>query len=56
MLGLEKGGDRLSEQLVDAGIKKAESVRELLQVTGCEVEETLFANPKPQLWQQQGST
>ncbi len=33
LLGLETKGDRLSEQLVTAGIKKAESVRELLPVT-----------------------
>ncbi len=29
----------LSEQLVDAAIKKAESVRELLRVTGYELQE-----------------
>ncbi len=38
-LGLGEKGDRLADQLVTAQTKRAEAVRQLLQLTGYEVEE-----------------
>jgi hypothetical protein len=38
ILGMEDRRDRLNEQIVDVEIKKDEAVRELLQVTGYEVD------------------
>ena len=37
LLGVEEGGDRLSDQLVEVRTKQDEAVRELVQVTGYEV-------------------
>jgi outer membrane protein TolC len=42
ILGMEDRRDRLSEQLVDVEIKRSGAVRELVQVTGYEVEEAFW--------------
>jgi hypothetical protein len=42
ILGMEDRRDRLSEQIVEVEIKRSQAVRELVQVTGYELEETFW--------------